>query len=72
MKTFHIIFRAEPEGGFTAIVPSLPGCVSFGETLGEAQIMIDEAISLYLETMKPEDLFDDSNTFIQTKTIAYA
>ena len=72
MKTFHIIFRAELGGGFTAMVPSLPGCVSFGETLSEAQTMIDEAIILYLETVKETDFSDDTNTLIQTKTIAYA
>ena len=43
--------RLEPsgEGGFTVIVPSLPGCISEGETRDEALANIREAIRLYLE-----------------------
>lgn len=37
------------EGGFTAIVPSLPGCISEGDTRNEAFASIREAIELYLE-----------------------
>ena len=48
---FQTIFRAEPEGGFTVIVPALPGCVSYGKNLIEARKMAREAISLYLKDM---------------------
>lgn len=51
---FQVIFRAEPEGGFTAIVPALPGCVSFGKNLEQARKMVKEAITLYLEDMASE------------------
>jgi len=37
------------EGGFTATVPSLPGCISEGDTREEALANIREAIELYLE-----------------------
>lgn len=33
---FRIMLRKEPEGGYTAYVPSLPGCVTYGETIDEA------------------------------------
>ena len=56
MYTFNIVFRPEPEGGFTAFVPSLPGCVSYGESLEEAKEMIREAMDLYLET---EEKYED-------------
>ncbi|MEW6566553.1 MAG: type II toxin-antitoxin system HicB family antitoxin [Chloroflexota bacterium] len=36
-------------GGFTAYVPSLPGCISEGDTQEEALANIQEAIRLYLE-----------------------
>jgi predicted RNase H-like HicB family nuclease len=36
------------EGGYTVFVPSLPGCVSRGDT-EEALVNIREAIELYLE-----------------------
>lgn len=48
---YRAIFRSEPEGGFTVIVPSLSGCVTYGENLGEAKNMAREAIELYLEDM---------------------
>ena len=47
-----MIFRKEDEVGFTVIVPALPGCVTFGETLEEAEEMVKEAIELYLESME--------------------
>ncbi len=37
------------EGGYTAYVPSLPGCISEGETTEEAMANLREAIELYLE-----------------------
>lgn len=45
------MFIEQPEGGFTVEVPDLPGCISEGETLKEAQKNIAEAIELYLETL---------------------
>ena len=41
----------EDEGGYSVIVPGLPGCVSQGETREEALDNIREAISLYLEAV---------------------
>ena len=49
---YNVIFYPEPEGGFTVIVPSLPGCVSFGKSLAEARQMIEEAIAGYLASLK--------------------
>ena len=42
------------EGGFTATVPSLPGCVSEGDTRDEALANIREAIELYLEPVEDD------------------
>lgn len=44
-----VVFEPSDEGGYTVYVPSLPGCVSEGETLDEARQNIREAIELYLE-----------------------
>lgn len=49
---YKVLLRKEPEGGYTAIVPSLPGCISYGETIDHSIRMIREAASLYLESMK--------------------
>lgn len=59
MKTkdlnYSVIFQKEPEGGYTVLVPSLPGCVTYGKTLEEAKKMAKEAIELYLESVKEHD-----------------
>lgn len=44
-----VVLEPSDEGGFTIFVPSLPGCVSEGETRDEALANIREAIGLYLE-----------------------
>jgi len=44
-----IVLEPSDEGGFTAIVPALPGCISEGETREEALKNIRDAIELYLE-----------------------
>lgn len=44
-----IVLEPSEEGGFTATVPSLPGCISEGKTRNEAPHNIQEAIELYLE-----------------------
>ena len=45
---YKIILEPSDEGGFTASVPSLPGCFSEGESREEAHRNIREAIELYL------------------------
>ncbi len=54
MKTvsYRILLRKEPEGGYTVMVPSLPGCVTYGGTIEEAMEMAKEAIELYIESLK--------------------
>ncbi|MFZ2303479.1 MAG: type II toxin-antitoxin system HicB family antitoxin [Minisyncoccia bacterium] len=49
---FNIMFRPEPEGGFTAIVPSLPGCISYGKDLKTAKKEIIDAIRGYIASVK--------------------
>jgi predicted RNase H-like HicB family nuclease len=44
-----VILEPSDEGGFTVYVPSLPGCISEGNTMEEAMQNIREAIDLYLE-----------------------
>lgn len=48
---FDAIFQPEPEGGFTVTVPSLPGCITYGKNKKEAEAMIIDAISGYLESV---------------------
>jgi predicted RNase H-like HicB family nuclease len=44
-----VVIESSEEGGFTVYVPSLPGCVSEGETEQEAMQNLRETIELYLE-----------------------
>jgi predicted RNase H-like HicB family nuclease len=45
----QIVLEPSEEGGFTVSAPSLPGCISEGDTREEALRNIREAIELYLE-----------------------
>ena len=48
----QVILIPDPEvGGYTVEVPSLPGCVSEGDTIDEAIANIKEAIELHIESM---------------------
>jgi predicted RNase H-like HicB family nuclease len=51
---YSVIFRPEPEGGFTAIVPALRGCVTYGRTLDEAKEMAEDAIGGYVESLRKD------------------
>jgi len=44
-----VIVEREPDGGFAASVPVLPGCVSQGDTKEETMANIAEAVELYIE-----------------------
>jgi predicted RNase H-like HicB family nuclease len=54
---FRVILEPSEEGGYTAIVPSLPGCVSEGNTREESLKNIREAIELYLEPVEDDMSF---------------
>ncbi len=52
---YTAIFEPDIEaGGFTVTIPTLPGCISEGDTFEEASSNIEEAASLYLEVMKKQ------------------
>ena len=48
------VIHEEPEGGFWAEVPALPGCHTQGETMDELTANLREAISGVLEVLKEE------------------
>ncbi len=69
--SYRILLRREPEGGYTVIVPALPGCVTFGETVDEAIAMAREAIEVYLEDLqeKGEEIPTEEGLLEYTLTV---
>jgi antitoxin HicB len=65
VRTYRIMLRKEPEGAYTAIVPSLPGCITWGETVEQALDMAKEAIEGYIAVLEEdgEVVPDDNETF---------
>ena len=63
-RTYRIVLRKEPEGTYTAIVPALPGCITWGETVEHALEMAEEAIKGYIEVLQEEGepVPDDNET----------
>ena len=51
---YTIVIQAAEEGGYIAFAPSLPGCMTQGETLDEAKENIIDAIAAYLEVLKED------------------
>jgi len=49
---YTVLMDKNERGGYTVTVPSLPGCISQGETWEEALKNIEEAIAGYIETLK--------------------
>ena len=60
-----IILEPSEEGGYTAIVPSLPGCISEGDTKEEALKNIREAIELYLEPVEDDEVFAQDSEMVE-------
>lgn len=61
---FKVILEVSDEGGYTVYVPSLPGCISEGETVEESLENIREAILLYLDTVD-DDLTTGESSLVQ-------
>jgi predicted RNase H-like HicB family nuclease len=59
----RVVLEPSDEGGFTALVPALPGCISEGDTRDEAVANVQEAIHLYLESV------DDDATLSPTAEV---
>ena len=67
----QVVLIPDETGGYTVEVPSLPGCISEGDTLDEALINIKEAIDLWIEDAiaHGEEIPDDVPAPIQVATV---
>ncbi len=52
MRTYSIVVDPDDKGGFTVTVPSLPGCITQGDTIEECLEHAEEAITVYVEELK--------------------
>lgn len=53
---YTAVFEPEDKGGYSVTIPSLPGCISEGETFEEALANIKEAAELYLEDLEESEI----------------
>jgi predicted RNase H-like HicB family nuclease len=49
---YRVLIQQDEDGMYVAEVPSLPGCISQGETREEAVTQVREAIAAYLESLQ--------------------
>lgn len=63
MFKIAVFLTPAEEGGYTASIPSLPGCISEGETIDEALANIREAFELYVEPTE-DDLIPEEDDAI--------
>ena len=54
VRKYAVVIHQEPQGGFWAEVPALPGCYSQGDTVEELIANIREAIAGVLEVMREQ------------------
>lgn len=71
---FNIVFRPEIEGGYTVIVPSLPGCITYGRNLKEAKKMAHDAIGAYIASLKKhhDPIPSDEETLLSSLDFSHA
>jgi predicted RNase H-like HicB family nuclease len=51
---YAVVIERASDGGYSAYVPDLPGCVAPAETLEETRRLIHEAVEFHLETMRAD------------------
>jgi predicted RNase H-like HicB family nuclease len=52
---YRVLIEQDEDGVFVAEVPSLPGCITQGQTREEALANVKEAIAGYLESLQKHD-----------------
>jgi predicted RNase H-like HicB family nuclease len=69
--SYKVVFEPAEEGGYTAYVPSLPGCISEGDTYEDAQRNIKEAIQGWIEASKEfGDPIPPSDVIVDTVAVS--
>jgi predicted RNase H-like HicB family nuclease len=61
----RIVIEPSEDGGYTIYAPTLPGCISEGDTKEEALTNIREAIALYLEPTEDDCFQGDKGEVLE-------
>jgi predicted RNase H-like HicB family nuclease len=61
VQNYAIVIHEDPESGYWAEVPALPGCYSQAETMPELLSNVREAISGVLEVMREQGKQPEQN-----------
>lgn len=71
---YNVMLRPEPEGGYAALVPALPGCVTYGRTLKEARELAKDAIAVYVASLRKHNdpVPTDEDTLLASLDVEYA
>ena len=70
-QSFTVILEAEATGGYHAFCPALKGCHSEGDTEEEAMTNIQEAVELYLESLRAHgDLIPREDVKVRSLAVA--
>ncbi|MCG8556862.1 MAG: type II toxin-antitoxin system HicB family antitoxin [Proteobacteria bacterium] len=67
LRNYSVVLEPDPDGGYVAVVPALPGCYSQGDTVEEALANAREAIELTLEHPMPVGLLDTLRPYVPTR-----
>jgi len=60
-----VVLEPSEEGGYTVVAPSLPGCISEGDTKESALANIREAIELYLEPVEDDQILPPNSEIVE-------
>jgi len=70
MNRITVILEKTSEGGYSAFLPALPGCISTGATVADIKNTIRDAVEFHIEGMRMENL-PVPNEFAQEYELAY-
>jgi predicted RNase H-like HicB family nuclease len=68
----YIVLIEKTDDGYSASVPSLPGCVAMADTKKETEELIYQAILFHIEGMKEEGLEIPVESDTEVETMVFA
>jgi predicted RNase H-like HicB family nuclease len=60
--SYQIDLIPDEDGGYTVVVPALPGCISYGESVVDANRNAREAIELHLANLAAQNAANSAQT----------